>query len=143
MYSASKHAVRVLSQSTSNELMRENSKIRVTVSIRRKNVQAEFHLKILILLYRIYNFQNISPGTIYTEMFLKGMVKMQGIPYDPTLLEGPLPEHSLDPKDVADSVLYILSTPPRVQVIKIKKSKHIYYFNICIIILIKTSTVGL
>lgn len=61
-------------------------------------------------------------------MVLKEMVKMQGIPYDPTLLEGPLPEQSLDPKDVADSVLYVLGTPSRVQVIfKINKLKYIYF----------------
>lgn len=42
MYSASKHAVSVLSQSISNELLRENSKIRVTVSIRHSKASVEY-----------------------------------------------------------------------------------------------------
>lgn len=89
--------------------------------------------KIPILLYQTFNFQNISPGTVYTEMVLKGQAEMEGKPFDPTLLEGPLPDQCLDPNDVADSVLYILGTSPRVQVVKITiqiylKCKLMYIF---------------
>ncbi|KAJ9585026.1 hypothetical protein L9F63_020636, partial [Diploptera punctata] len=74
MYSASKHAVTVLTEGLRRELIKQNSKIRVT---------------------------SLSPGLVKTEMPDK--IYLDTLP-------------SLNPKDVADACLYILGTPPHVQV---------------------------
>lgn len=48
--------------------------------------------------------QSISPGAVKTEIFTPEVLpQLQGIPF-------------LDPEDVSQSVLYVLGTPPHVQV---------------------------
>lgn len=40
---------------------------------------------------------------------------------------GDMPENSLIPQDIADGILYVLSTPTRVKVLKIFYLKYIIY----------------
>lgn len=58
--------------------------------------------------------QSISPGVVDTD-FRKAAAKASGLNYD---VEGKVFDGipSLDSKDIADAVLYVLSTPPHVQV---------------------------
>lgn len=61
-----------------------------------------------ILLYLLYNiFQSLSPGLVKTSI-MEGTDWVEGVtdPDAPTL----------QAKDIADAVLYVLSTPPNVQV---------------------------
>jgi len=82
MYSATKHAVTVLTEGLRVELVSQGSKIRVT---------------------------SISPGLVDTEMLRTGAKSL-----DPEELFNRLP--SLKPSDIADAVLYVLSTPSNVQI---------------------------
>ncbi|KAJ9585028.1 hypothetical protein L9F63_020638 [Diploptera punctata] len=74
IYFASKHAVTVLTEGLRRELIKQNSKIRVT---------------------------SLSPGLVKTEMPPKQYLDTMPC---------------LDAKDIADACLYILGTPPHVQI---------------------------
>lgn len=76
VYSASKHAVRVITDGIRAELAERKSPIKVGM---------------------------ISPGMVDTDWFRKNG-------------EPDYPYRPLDPEDIADAVLYLLSTPPHVQV---------------------------
>ncbi|XP_063235308.1 farnesol dehydrogenase-like [Bacillus rossius redtenbacheri] len=79
MYSATKHAVTVLTESLRRELTKLNSKIKIT---------------------------SISPGGVRTEMVARANIPEEVLK-TMSLLE---------PEDLAEAVVYTLSTPPRVQV---------------------------
>ncbi|KAF2902138.1 hypothetical protein ILUMI_04046 [Ignelater luminosus] len=89
IYPASKHGVTALTETLRQELNSIGSKIKIS---------------------------SVSPGYVKTQIFEAG-AKASGLPGIPTeqltLLEK-LP--SLQAKDVADAVLYVLSTPPHVQI---------------------------
>ena len=57
----------------------------------------------------VFFFQSISPGLVDTELLRTGAKSL-----DPEELFSRLP--SLKPSDIADAVLYVLSTPSHVQV---------------------------
>ncbi|KDR14276.1 Dehydrogenase/reductase SDR family member 11, partial [Zootermopsis nevadensis] len=82
MYSASKHAVTALTEGLRRELVKKNSKIRVT---------------------------SISPGTVRT-----GIAEASKTPKK--MLEAFKNMPSLEPEEIANAVLYVLGTPPHVQV---------------------------
>ncbi|XP_069683474.1 dehydrogenase/reductase SDR family member 11-like [Periplaneta americana] len=79
MYSASKHAVKALTEGLRRELGSQKSKIRVTC---------------------------ISPGIVKTEFMQASGVGEEF--YDRAV--------SLQPRDIADAVVYALGTPPHVQI---------------------------
>ncbi|KAJ9599586.1 hypothetical protein L9F63_009903 [Diploptera punctata] len=82
MYSASKHAVTVLTEGLRRELIKQNSKIRVT---------------------------SVSPGPVKTEFATASKIELP-----PGLDLSTFP--FLESIDVANAVLYVLETPPHVQV---------------------------
>ncbi|XP_077286010.1 farnesol dehydrogenase-like [Arctopsyche grandis] len=89
MYAASKHALTALTESLRYELLRSNSGIRVT---------------------------SISPGTVHTPMAQKIAAEIMGLDYDENVPLGTAPKKSLEAQDVTDAILYVLSTPKRVQI---------------------------
>ena len=96
VYPASKYSVTALTESLRQELVFLKSKIRVT---------------------------SISPGLVESEIFPATVI---GSGMSPevltrdksmrTMREEFAKAPSLKPKDIADAVLYVLSTPPRVQI---------------------------
>ncbi|XP_023727650.1 farnesol dehydrogenase [Cryptotermes secundus] len=83
MYGASKHAVTALTEGLRRELVKSNSKIRVT---------------------------SLSPGLVRTEIMDAG--HMRTFTSRDVFSGNPC----LDPQDIADAVLYVLGTPPHVQI---------------------------
>lgn len=75
------------------------------------------------------DFQNLSPGSVTTEMYTK-FHSTQKTSIERALKIGETPEISLVPEDIADAVLYILSTPTRVKVFNL--------FSKCRYIIIQT-----
>ncbi|XP_023719731.1 farnesol dehydrogenase isoform X1 [Cryptotermes secundus] len=68
-------------------------------SLRRELVQLEAQIKV----------SNISPGIVRTEMLSSGITRTIGPDiYDKVAC--------LDPKDVSDAVIYVLGTPPHIQI---------------------------
>ncbi|KAF2902139.1 hypothetical protein ILUMI_04047 [Ignelater luminosus] len=89
IYPASKHAVTALTETLRQELNSIGSKIKIS---------------------------SVSPGYVKTEIF-ESSCKASGLPGIPaTRLELLEKLPSLQAKDVADAVLYILATPPHVQI---------------------------
>lgn len=83
MYGATKHAVTALTEGLRRELVKSNSKIRVT---------------------------SLSPGLVRTEIMDAG--HMRTFTSRDIFTGNPC----LDPQDIADAVLYVLGTPPHVQI---------------------------
>ncbi|XP_021929736.1 farnesol dehydrogenase-like [Zootermopsis nevadensis] len=82
MYSASKHAVTALTEGLRRELVKQNSKIRVS---------------------------SVSPGAVRTEI-----AEASAFPKEAFESLGNMPY--LNSKDIADAVIYVLGTPPHVQI---------------------------
>ncbi|PSN32252.1 Dehydrogenase/reductase SDR family member 11 [Blattella germanica] len=82
MYGASKHAVTALTEGLRRELVKSNTKTRVT---------------------------SISPGLVRTEIMDAGNLRTFSAE---EIFKNPC----LDPKDIADAVLFVLGAPPHVQV---------------------------
>jgi len=102
MYCATKHAVTALTDGLRQELVKQKTKIRVTVSktqafcaCKRSDVASTILLSTLLML------QSLSPGLVETEMAPEEFLK-----------RSPL----LNPEDIAAGVLYVLGAPPHVQV---------------------------
>jgi len=83
MYAATKHAVTALTEGIRRELVKNNSKIRVT---------------------------SLSPGLVRTEIL--DAAHLRTVTSHDIFSGNP----SLDPQDIADAVLYVLGTPPHVQI---------------------------
>lgn len=103
IYPATKHAVTALTETLRQDLNKMKSKIRVTVSLKIRYVSQNTY-KNSILLW----FQSISPGGVATEMIPEELYKARE--------KGLVEFNLLEPVDIAESILYILGTPPRVQV---------------------------
>jgi NADP+-dependent farnesol dehydrogenase len=97
VYPASKHCVTALTETLRHELRHLGLKVKITV----KNV-APFGGCLWLL-----KFQSVSPGRCATEF---------GNVTDPKILEQMKNVPRLKPENVANAVLYVLSTPPDVQV---------------------------
>ncbi|XP_055344669.1 dehydrogenase/reductase SDR family member 11-like [Paramacrobiotus metropolitanus] len=61
------------------------------------------------------NSRDISPGIVATEIFQRSMADVQDLSSDQPYSKQPEFE-KLSPKDIADSVIYVLSAPPHVNV---------------------------
>ncbi|KAF2902136.1 hypothetical protein ILUMI_04044 [Ignelater luminosus] len=89
VYSASKHAVTALTETLRQELNSIGSKIKIT---------------------------SISPGYVKTEI-VEATLKGSGLSEYPGLSQDQLAQlPGLEAKDIADAALYVLATPPHVQV---------------------------
>lgn len=62
-------------------------------------------------------------------MTRKLAAEIMGLEYDENIPLGTAPKKSLEAQDVTDAILYILSTPPRVQV---RLNINNKYYTICI-----------
>lgn len=111
VYNASKFSITGLLESLRQELVHLGSKIRVSVSYPRN-----IFSKICRNFYSPCGFlQAISPGTVRTNFlpnFLAGSGLKEGDIDVSNLQDCP----AMEPKDVADLALYILNTPPHVQI---------------------------
>lgn len=102
VYAGSKHAVTAITEVLRQELnYLQNSKIKVSVSRKCFRIMTIF----IILIWK-----SVSPGIVKTDI-----TEVAGFPSHDTIYDG-LPH--LLPEDVSQAVLYILSTPPKVQVRK-------------------------
>jgi len=88
VYPASKHAVTALTETVRQELRFLKSKIRIT---------------------------SISPGYVETEI-MHATAKSSNVQFSPEMANMFQTMPSLKAKDIADSVVYVLSTPERVQI---------------------------
>ncbi|RZC38141.1 adh short and/or KR domain containing protein [Asbolus verrucosus] len=86
VYPASKHAVTALTETLRQELIHIQSGIKITV-------------------------KSVSPGVVDTEILETNDIKLS-----PEMEESFKTLPMLEPEDIADSVAYVLSTPPHVQV---------------------------
>lgn len=109
MYGASKHAVTALTEGLRRELVNSNSKIRVTVSVK-LSLCYKKHFNVFGCHNRCYFTQSLSPGLVHTEIMEAGHMRTFT---SRDIFNG---NPCLHPQDIADAVLYILGTPPHVQV---------------------------
>nr|CAD7198835.1 unnamed protein product [Timema douglasi] len=113
LYSATKHAVTVLTEGLRRELVALNSHIRVTSHGEFYKRLTESLCRELVALNSHIRVTSISPGMVDTHIFesdpVNGKAKKENLFKNHPFLK---------PKDIADAVLYALGTPPNVQVIK-------------------------
>lgn len=113
-YPGTKHAVTAITEVLQMEMRHAGLKIKVTVSSNTKHLGAIWDinkflpLKLLILHIncQILFLQSLSPGICKTSIYTSN----QADPETKILKAFPY----LEPKDVAEAAIYILSTPPHV-----------------------------
>jgi len=89
LYPASKHAVTALTETLRQELNQIGSKIKIT---------------------------SVSPGAVATEIAKNNHFLINEETIELTKNRFRTPAKALEPEDLADSIVYVLSTPPHVQV---------------------------
>jgi NADP+-dependent farnesol dehydrogenase len=107
IYASSKFGLTALAEQHRHEFTRQKLNIKVTVSVIVLSIYLKSFIKIIILC-----FKSLSPGAVKSEIMLT---------LDPTFSKEALEEMFksfplLNPKDIADAIIYLLSNPPHVNV---------------------------
>lgn len=105
LYGASKQAVTGLTETFRQELVLAKTEIKITVC---------FFLSFFIILIQFLfhsHLKSISPGMVASELLLTNNIEMTK-EFTDVINASPM----LNPADVADAIIYIVSTPPNVQV---------------------------